>query len=147
MSNPNLNTALQWSIKNSEASRDGSSAPPKPLSAAESEALSALLFGGPQLPSEPVQMLDNLKVVEDPETEAKDKYTALDNYELLVTNLDNANTMENNEQWTRIIKQLDKEDPEIRKRAAACCSTAVQNNNRSQQRVSNPHVHTFKERY
>jgi hsp70-interacting protein len=142
MNDPNLNRALRWGIQNSDASRDGSSAPPQPLSTADMEALSAALFSG-KFESEPAQMVTNLGIIENPQAEAEDKYTALDNFELLVSNLDNANTMENNEMWTRMIKQLDKEDPEIRRGAAACCGTAVQNNNRSQQRVSSPHFHTY----
>jgi hsp70-interacting protein len=136
MNDPALNNLLKWGIQNSEASRqDAPAQPPKPMSESDRAALQLLLGGGG--PSDPELMAQSLDVIENSEAEAEAKHIAFENFELLIQNIDNANAMENKSLWTRVINQLDNEDPELRIWAAWCCSTAVQNNLRAQERVSN----------
>jgi hsp70-interacting protein len=141
MNDPALNNLLKWGIQNSEASRNDASVapkPPKPMSESDRAALEQLLGGGG--PSDADLMAQSLDVVENDEATAEAKYIAFENFELMIQNIDNANNMENRGLWTRVIKQLENEDPEIRVWAAWCCSTAVQNNIRSQERVSTSHI-------
>ena len=138
MNDPALNNLLKWGIQNSEASRnDPSAPPPPPMSEVDRAALQQLMTGITGM-SDAQSMKQSLEVVEHPEAEAKDKYQAFQNLEMLIQNIDNANCLETDGMWTSLIKQLDNDDPELRWWAAWCCSTAVQNNIRSQERVSNP---------
>jgi hsp70-interacting protein len=134
MNDPGLNNLLKWGIQNSEASRNDASAP-KPMSEVDRAALQALITGAAG-PSDADLMKESFDVIEHPEATADDKYTAFENFELMIQGIDNANNMESLQLWTRLIKQLDNEDPKMRMFAAWSCSTAVQNNVRSQERVS-----------
>jgi hsp70-interacting protein len=141
MNDPALNNLLKWGIQNSEVSRNNATTTPKPLSESDRAALQTLISGGG--PSDTELMVQSLDVVENNEAEPHAKHTAFENFEMLIQNIDNANTMENHQIWTRVIKQLDNDDPEIRTWAAWSCSTAVQNNIRAQERVSFYCIHTY----
>jgi hsp70-interacting protein len=134
MNDPGLNNLLKWGIQNSEASRNDASAP-KPMTEVDRAALQALITER-RGPSDADLMKESFEVIENNEAEAEHKYTAFENFELLIQGIDNANNMESCGLWTRLIKQLNNEDPEMRMWAAWCCCTAVQNNVRSQERVS-----------
>lgn len=78
----------------------------------------------------------NMKVIQDAEMSIEDRLKACDNFEQLVEQLDNANSMESLGLWVPLIQELEDEHPDIRAFAAWCCGTAVQNNIRTQERVS-----------
>ncbi|CDS11362.1 hypothetical protein LRAMOSA03625 [Lichtheimia ramosa] len=57
---------------------------------------------------------------------------ALDNLELLIEGIDNANNIEAMNLWPALLGQLTAPEPEIRKGVAWVCGTAVQNNPKAQ---------------
>ncbi|EAT90789.1 Hsp70 nucleotide exchange factor FES1 [Parastagonospora nodorum] len=134
MNDPQLNNLLKWGIQNSDASRNDPSTAPQPLSEVDKEALQQLI-AGVRGPSDADLMQDSFQVIENNEATAEAKHQAFENFEQLIQGIDNANNMEALGLWTKLIKQLESEDPVIRKWAAWCCSTAVQNNVRSQERL------------
>lgn len=136
MADPGYNELLKWGIQNSDVSRkDPTAPPPQPMSAAHREALQYMLAEVTGT-SDADSMVQSMDVVDNPEAEAKAKYVAFDNFEMLIENIDNANNLENRSLWTRLINHLENDDAELRSRAAWCCGIAVQNNIRSQERVS-----------
>lgn len=130
---PGLNSLLQWSIENSEASRqsngDTDSAPP--TRGLNAEALKTLLGG----PSDADLMREAMAVIRNDEATHEAKMTAFDNFEQLVENLDNANNMESLGLWTPLVEQLQSDDADLRRMAAWCIGTAVQNNDKAQERL------------
>ena len=132
---PTMNNLLIWGIQNSDASRqDPTAPPPQPMSDADRQAMSQWIHES-KGPSESDIMDMNLEVIEtDPES--KNKYAAFRSIETIIQKIDNAHNLENKTRWSKLLKQLESEDPELRSYAAWCCSTAVQNNIRSQERVS-----------
>ncbi|KAH7411711.1 Hsp70 nucleotide exchange factor FES1 [Phaeosphaeria sp. MPI-PUGE-AT-0046c] len=135
MNDPALNNLLKWGVTNSEVSRNDPSVEPKPMTAADREALQALMSGINAGPSDADLMKQSLDVIEHPEATLDDKVTAFENFELLIQGIDNANNMEGLGLWTRLVKHLDNDEPKLRMHAAWCCSTAVQNNVRAQERL------------
>jgi hypothetical protein len=92
----------------------------------------AQLFGGPGT-DDPTLMKQSIQIIEDPTIEDLEvKLTALENYEMLIENLDNANNIGNMKQWESIIKQLDSEEEDFKNLAASIIGIAVQNNDVSQ---------------
>jgi hsp70-interacting protein len=155
MNDPALNNLLQWGIKHADpaALKEAASAPPKPMSASDREALLSIMQQV-QGTSDADRMLESMVVIEHPESTQEAKLTAFENFEMMIQNIDNANNMEqipskrdanNKEQkklWTRLVELLEAQDAELRMWAAFCCSTAVQNNIRAQERVrTNSYLH------
>lgn len=132
-----LNGLLQWSIKNSDSSRNDPTAenpeqrdPNRGLNAD----MLAQLMGGP---SDADRMRDAVSAIVAPtdQVDLENKLIAWDNFEQLIENLDNANNMEVLGLWTPLVQQLEHAEAEMRRMAAWCCSTAVQNNVKSQERL------------
>ncbi|KAK9479046.1 armadillo-type protein [Lipomyces japonicus] len=116
---------LKWSLENSKDSTGTgeirqNSPDPKVL---------AQLFGQPD---DAQLMRQALNLVADPNTDLEQKETALDNLEMLVENLDNANNLDNLGLWELLIEQLSNPEPVIRKMTCWVIGTAVQNNPKSQ---------------
>ena len=126
---PGLNSLLQWSVENSDGSRDPNApvAEPKGMSA---DALRALMGG----PSDADLMKEAMSVIVNAEATHESKMIAFDNFEQLVENIDNANNMEPLGMWTPLIAQFDNSDADMRRMAAWCVGTAVQNNVKAQER-------------
>lgn len=131
--NPELNSLLQWSIENSDASRRSNGATESTPSSRglNGEALKTLLGG----PSDADLMREAMSVILNDEATHEAKLTAFDNLEQLIENLDNANNMENLGLWTPLIERLENDEAEIRCMAAWCVGTAVQNNEKAQERL------------
>ena len=134
---PGLNQLLKWSIENSEtASVDPTSTTdPKaerpsgrPINA---EALNSL-FGGP---SDADLMKESMAAVLSPQITLENKLVAMDNFEQLIENLDNANNMEVLGLWAPLVQLLKNDEAELRRYAAWCVGTAVQNNVKAQERL------------
>lgn len=91
------------------------------------------LLGGP---SDADLMRDAMTAIVAPmdQIDLENKLIAWDNLELLIEQIDNANNMEPLGLWPPLLQQLDHEEKEMRKGAAACCKTAVQNNVKAQER-------------
>lgn len=130
-----LNQLLQWSIENSDSSRDAAPTDQQrdPNRGLNSQMLAELLGG----PSDADRMREAMSAIVAPmdQIDLDNKLVAWDNFEQLIEQIDNANNMESMGLWPPLVQQLDHEESDMRKNAAACCSTAVQNNVKSQERL------------
>ncbi|EEB06513.1 hsp70-like protein [Schizosaccharomyces japonicus yFS275] len=79
------------------------------------------------------EMKQAMAAIEDPEVTLENKEVAFDNLEMLVEQIDNANNLVPLQLWDPLLKQLQNEEPSLRKLAAWTVGTAVQNNPTSQQ--------------
>ncbi|EME48180.1 hypothetical protein DOTSEDRAFT_69951 [Dothistroma septosporum NZE10] len=124
-----LNQLLQWSTENSV--NDGQKR--DPTQGITQEMINELMGG----PSDADRMRDAMTAIVAPtdQIDLGNKLIAWDNFEQLIENIDNANNMEPMGLWAPVIQQLDNQEPQMRRHAAACCSTAVQNNIKSQEKL------------
>ena len=134
---PGLNQLLKWGIENSETPSTDltSTTDPKaerpsgrPINA---EALNSL-FGGP---TDADLMKESMATVLSPQTTLSNKLVAMDNFEQLIENLDNANNMDTLGLWAPLVQLLKSDEAELRRYAAWCVGTAVQNNVKAQERL------------
>jgi hsp70-interacting protein len=133
MNDPNLNAVLKWSVENSSASQTAEDAPKTQL---DPEAVAFLLgLSGPKK-SDGKRMEEAIEVAKNKQETLQNRLIALDNFEQLVEQLDNANYMEKAGFWMPLAELMEDEHAGIREYAAWCCGTAVQNNVRTQERVS-----------
>lgn len=138
MNDPGLNQLLQWSIENSDASKNDATTQPTdqqrdPKKGLDPEVLAQLLGA----PSDADRMREAMSAIVAPmsEVDLENKLVAWDNFEQMIENLDNANNMQPLGMWIPLVEQLEHEEGEMRRMAAWCCSTAVQNNESSQERL------------
>ena len=117
---------LQWSI----AHQSGDKEAIEKVGAPDPRMLEQL-FGGAD---EPTLMKQAMMVVGNKDATDEDKLTALDNFEMLIENLDNANNIENLGLWQGIIDVLTSEsNVDLQVQAASIIGVATQNNPKSQQ--------------
>ncbi|ODV74297.1 Hsp70 nucleotide exchange factor FES1 [Cyberlindnera jadinii NRRL Y-1542] len=118
-----MDKILNWSL----AQQDPETAGKVP---APDSKLLAKLFGAAD---DPQLMKEAIAVVQSEEAELETKLTALENFEMLIENLDNANNIENMKMWDAIIDLLSLEkELELQQLACSIVGTAVQNNDKSQ---------------
>ncbi|SGZ56349.1 CIC11C00000001969 [Sungouiella intermedia] len=115
---------LQWSI----AQQSGDKEAMEKIGQPDPKMLEQL-FGAPD---EPALMRQAISVVENPEASDDDKLVALENFEMLIENLDNANNIENMKLWPAVIAQLLNSNVEFQVLAASIVGIATQNNPDSQ---------------
>ncbi|KAG2217730.1 hypothetical protein INT45_001273 [Circinella minor] len=126
---------LQWAVNNSdqealkkqaEAIRKGElKADPSKFDPAMIEAILGK--------DDATRMKEAVECIVDPKDTLENKEIALDNLELLIEGIDNANNIENMKLWPPLLSQLNAEEPEIRKGVAWVCGTAMQNNPKAQE--------------
>lgn len=123
---------LKWSAEAQGYDPSSGKEMPKP-----DPKLMAELLGAPD---EATQMKDALAAAcSKDQIDVPNRETALDNLEMLVENMDNANNLENMGMWPALLGLLDDESEVIRKMALWVVGTAVQNNPTSQKSlVSKP---------
>ena len=85
--------------------------------------------------SEAQMMREELAVAMDPARTVQDRCTALDNFEMLIEQIDNANNMTSMNMWPALLSLLTEPEPEIQTAAAWIVGTAVQNNDKAQMAV------------
>lgn len=89
------------------------------------------LFGGPD---EVALMKESIAIAHNPKVEDKDKAIALENFEMLIENMDNANNIENLGLWHPIVDLLKNDVPDdLRVIVCGIIGTAAQNNPKSQE--------------
>lgn len=115
---------LQWSIAQQSGDKDAIEKVGQPA-----PEMLQQLFGAPD---EPALMKQAISVVENPEATDDDKLVALENFEMLIENLDNANNIENLKLWPAIVGQLLTSNVEFQLLAASIVGIATQNNPDSQ---------------
>lgn len=116
---------LKWSLSAANAPEGAKIENPDPQ-------LLSQLFGGKD---EVQEMRENMAVILNKEAEKESRLTALDNFEMIIENLDNANNIQPLGMWQSLIGLLDKSketDDDIRKMVCWIIGTAVQNNPPSQ---------------
>ncbi|CAK9440191.1 uncharacterized protein LODBEIA_P42910 [Lodderomyces beijingensis] len=118
---------LHWSI----AQQSGDKAALDQVGEPDQKALNQL-FGGPD---EAALMKESLHVATNPKVDEKDKVIALENFEMLIENLDNANNIDNLGLWGQIVGLLSDNSAASQLRVLACgiVGVAVQNNPKSQE--------------
>lgn len=119
---------LKWSVQAS--SQQGTT--DKPLAAPDPE-LVKQLFGGPD---EATLMKEAVKAAIDTSADEETRETALDNLEMLVESLDNANNLENLGLWEPLIGLLSgdiESSSTVQSMACWVTGTAVQNNDKAQE--------------
>ncbi|GAC74892.1 armadillo/beta-catenin-like repeat-containing protein [Moesziomyces antarcticus T-34] len=82
--------------------------------------------------SEAQMMAEQLSVAVDESRSVEDRCTALDNLEMLIETIDNANNMTSMNMWPSIIGLMASSEPEVQTAAAWILGTAVQNNDKAQ---------------
>lgn len=115
---------LQWSI----AQQSGDKEAMEKIGQPDPKMLEQL-FGAPD---EAALMRQAISVVENPDASDDDKLVALENFEMLIENLDNANNIENMKLWPAVIAQLLSSNVEFQVLAASIVGIATQNNPDSQ---------------
>lgn len=116
---------LQWSIANSKGEEEAM----KTLGQPDPKALADLFgMGGPD---EPTLMKQAMIILDNPEATVENKLIALENFEMLIENLDNANNIQNLNLWPTLIKNIDNEN--FSELICSIIGTANQNNDTSQQ--------------
>ncbi|KAK7688783.1 hypothetical protein QCA50_008323 [Cerrena zonata] len=118
-----MQSLLRWSIENSTPNDAGT--PPAPRSDLDPAIIDQIL-GRPDAEL----MKENLQVALDEERELDDRVQALDNFEMLVENIDNANDLEKLKLWELLHGLLTSETSEddIKRLVLWIVGTAVQNN-------------------
>lgn len=117
---------LQWSIANSQGDKEAIERAGK----LDPKLLEQLFGAG--VADDPTLMKEAMQVIRAEDVDVETKLVALDNFEMLIENLDNANNIENMKLWDPILKTLDDESSEIKSGALSIIGTAVQNNKPSQ---------------
>ncbi|WFD18960.1 hsp70 nucleotide exchange factor fes1 [Malassezia caprae] len=82
--------------------------------------------------SEAQMMQEELAVATDASRATEDRCTALDNFEMLIEQVDNANNMAPMGMWPAVRSLLDADAPEIQSATAWVIGTAIQNNDKAQ---------------
>lgn len=82
--------------------------------------------------SEATMMQEELAAALDQSRTLSDRCTALDNFEMLIEQIDNANNISSMKMWAPIISLLSSDEPRIQTATAWILGTAVQNNDKAQ---------------
>ncbi|KAG8760184.1 hsp70 nucleotide exchange factor fes1 [Serendipita sp. 396] len=125
-----MESLLRWGIEHS-GNPDGSTAnqqPPRDISKLDPGIID-LILGKP----DPVQMKEALAIALDEKTEEDVRVTALDNFEMLIEQIDNANNITSMKMWEPLLSLLDTPSESIRLQTLWILGTAVQNNPKAQE--------------
>lgn len=121
---------LKWSI---EAANSGETGQPI-RTAVDGRALEALLTGK----DDSQLMKESMSAAQDETLDVEGRVQALDNFLMLIENIDNANNVENMGLWEPLLALLDSDqgtasaDPQIRAHTAWIIAACVQNNDKAQ---------------
>ncbi|KAG8942760.1 hsp70 nucleotide exchange factor fes1 [Tulasnella sp. 424] len=118
---------LAWSTEHQTSPDDPNYVPPRPLQELD-PGLVDMILGKPDA----VRMRDAMAVAVDESKSEEERVVALDDLELLIESLDNANDMEVLKLWEPILNLTTSPLPAISAQALWVVGTAVQNNPKSQ---------------
>lgn len=82
--------------------------------------------------SEAQMMREELSLAVNPTAPLEDRLVALDNFEMLIEQIDNSNNITSMGMWPPLISLLHSEEPKVQTAAAWILGTAVQNNDKAQ---------------
>ncbi|KAM5532526.1 hypothetical protein V8D89_013813 [Ganoderma adspersum] len=117
-----MESLLRWGIANS-APQDGTQPPPQPRTDLDPGIIDAILGK-----SDAELMKEALAVAVDETRDEDDRVQALDDFEMLVEQIDNANNLEKLKMWEPLQALLVNSSPEIQRQTLWVLGTAVQNN-------------------
>lgn len=120
-----MDKLLQWSIAQQSGDKEAMARIGQP-----DPKMLEQLFGAPD---EPALMRQAIAVVDNPDALDSDKVVALENFEMLIENLDNANNIENMKLWPSVVAQLLSSNVDFQVLAASIVGIATQNNPDCQQ--------------
>ncbi|CDU25515.1 related to FES1-Hsp70 nucleotide exchange factor [Sporisorium scitamineum] len=137
----NAQELLKWGLAHSSNAVTAASGPSVEQISADIEAGRRPDLADPRLydaimgKSEAQMMREELSVAVDPTRDLSDRCTALDNFEMLIEQIDNANNITSMQMWAPLIGLLSASEPELQTVAAWIVGTAVQNNDKAQMAV------------
>ncbi|CAL9736177.1 hsp70 nucleotide exchange factor Fes1p [Monosporozyma servazzii] len=117
---------LQWSIANTSGDKEAK----ERAGQLDPKLLEQLFNGG--MADDPTLMKQAMQVIVADDVDVETKLVALDNFEMLIEKLDNANNIENMKLWDPLLATLKDESGEIRAAILSIIGTSVQNNKPSQ---------------
>lgn len=117
---------LQWSIANASGDKEAR----ERAGQLDPKLLEQLFSGG--VADDPTLMKQSMQVILADDVDVETKLVALDNFEMLIEKLDNANNIENMKLWDPLLAALNDESGEIRAAVLSIIGTSVQNNKPSQ---------------
>ncbi|KAG9004924.1 hsp70 nucleotide exchange factor fes1 [Tulasnella sp. 427] len=125
---------LAWSTEHHTTSEDPNYVPPRPLEELD-PGLIDMILGKPDAVRMRVEYppSDAMAIAVDESKSEEDRVVALDDMELLIESLDNANDMEVLKLWDPVLKLTQSPRPAISAQALWVVGTAVQNNPKSQE--------------
>ncbi|CAE6534730.1 unnamed protein product [Rhizoctonia solani] len=122
-----MESLLKWSLENTPA--DEPQAPPTAERMKELDpAIIDMILGK----SDAVVMKEKLAIAQDESREEDERVEALDDFEMLVEQIDNANNLENLKMWEPLIELMHSPVPGVQRHAIWIAGTAVQNNSSAQ---------------
>ncbi|TKY89611.1 hypothetical protein EX895_001396 [Sporisorium graminicola] len=137
----NAQELLKWGLTHSSNAVTAASGPSVEQISADIEAGRRPDLADPHLydaimgKSEAQMMREELSVAVDPTRTLDDRCTALDNFEMLIEQIDNANNITSMKMWAPLIALLSASEAELQTAAAWILGTAVQNNDKAQMAV------------
>lgn len=136
MANRTADELLKWGIRNAPMNPDGTSSVAQVSADVAAGRRPDLadpgLYEAIMGKSEAQMMQEELAVATDSSRTIEDRCTALDNFEMLIEQVDNANNMAPMGMWPAIRALLDTDAPEIQSATAWVIGTAIQNNDKAQ---------------
>ncbi|PWY97220.1 Fes1-domain-containing protein [Testicularia cyperi] len=131
----NAQELLKWGLANSTAAAPGPSVDQISADIAAGnrpDLADPRLYDAIMGKSETQMMREELAAAVDESRTVEDRCTALDNFEMLIEQIDNANNITSMKMWPPIIALLSSEEPRIQTATAWILGTAVQNNDKAQ---------------
>ncbi|CAG8492769.1 1402_t:CDS:2 [Funneliformis mosseae] len=120
---------LKWSVEHSDLSR---STQPPPQDDPEKRKIDSEIIDVILGKSDATQIREAIEVISNTNDTLENREIALDNLEMLVEQIDNANDIENMNLWPKILSFLSFPETSLRVHAVWVCGTAVQNNLKAQ---------------
>lgn len=117
-----MHSLLRWGIENS-STEPGSQAPVRPMQPLDPEIIDLILGK-----SDAVQMKESLAIAVDTSRDIDQRIAALDNFEMLVEQIDNATNLTPLKMWETLIELSKSNEDEMRQYGLWILGTAVQNN-------------------
>lgn len=134
--NRNADELLKWGLQHAPTTADGQSSVAQvtdDIAAGRRPDLQdPNLYNAIMGKSEAQMMQEELTVAMDTSRSDEDRSTALDNFEMLIEQVDNTNNMESMQMWPPMLSLLGAPQPEIQLQAAWIVGTAMQNNDKAQ---------------
>ncbi|KAJ1300687.1 hypothetical protein OPQ81_002334 [Rhizoctonia solani] len=122
-----MESLLKWSLENTSADE-----PVVPPTAERMKELDPAIIDMILGKSDAVVMKEKLAIAQDESREEDERVEALDDFEMLVEQIDNANNLENLKMWEPLMELMRSPVPGVQRHAIWIAGTAVQNNSAAQ---------------